>query len=626
MLEFLRSSVSGWVAKGFIGLLVISFGAWGIADVFRADARGAAVSVGDTKVTANEYNFVYRRALNTMSRQFNTQLTPEQARAFGLETRVMGEVVTNAVLDENARILNLGLSEETLARLIGEDPSFRGFDGNFDRDRFQQAIRSAQMRENAYVEQRNQVAIRNQIFEATANGDILPKAFLTAAANYASEERKFDVIVLSEKNLAIDPKPTDSDIEKYFTDNKAKYRAPEYRKIVMIKVEPEDLVGDIDIDAAKVKEDYDSRKDKYGKAERRRIQQIVFKDKAKAEEALKSMADGALFETIVSEMGLKLADLDLGLLKKVDLPDKKMADVAFALELNTASKVIEGAFGPVIVRAIEIEPETVTPFEEVKDKIRQDLALQKAADEVINLQDIVEDLRAGGATLAEIAKKQDLKLRIVEAVDASGAKPDGAVISDLPGSAQLLRGAFAAEIGEETDYLNIGTTGYAWYEVEKSTPARDRTLDEVRDRVTGDWRKAEVSSEIGARATVLKERLSGSDTMVAIASEIGTSVLTSDFLKRSGSTKLLNANAVRAGFSGGDKHVALANGIAEGTQVLLKVVNIKMPDSATLTDVEKRSVNESAGNDILEQLVDQLRTRYGVQVNQSLVRLAQTQL
>ncbi len=625
MLEFLRGSVSGWVAKIFIGLLVISFGVWGIADVFRGNAGGAAVSVGETKVTANEYNLIYRRALGTMSQQFGTQLTPEQARTFGLETRVIGEVVTSAVLDENARILNLGLSKDTLARLIGEDPSFRGFDGNFDRERFQQAIYRARMREEDYIKQRNKTAVRNQIFEAVAQGNLLPKLFIEAAANYTNEERKFELLLLNEKNLEINPTPTDSDIKKYFEDNKLTYKAPEYRKFTIIKVEPEDLVSDIEIDADAVKADYDARITKYTREERRRIQQIVFKDKAAAEEAVKSLKEGTLFETLVSEMKLKLDDLDLGMLKKVDLPDAKVADIAFSLELNETSEVIDGKFGPVIIRATAVEPKSVTPFDEVKDKIKKDLALARAADEVIDLQDAIEDQRAGGATFKELAEKNGLKLRVIEAIDASGKTPDGETISDLPSSANLLRGVFSAEIGEETDYLNVGSAGYAWYDVLSSTPARDRKLDEVSKIVASDWRAAEVAAKIGEKATKFKERLTGGTTLQTIAEEIGSSVQSTEFLKRSGSNEALNANAVRAGFSGGEGHVAIAKGTKPGSQILMQLAESKFPEKANLPDTEKDGLNQSAANDVLEQLVDQLRTKYGVKMNQSLIRLAQTQ-
>ena len=625
MLELLRGSVSGWVAKIFIGLLVLSFGVWGIADVFRVDAGGAVVTVGETKVTAGDYNQIYRRNLNTMSQRFGTQLTPEQARSLGIEVSVLGEIVSGAVLDENARILNLGLSDQTLAVLIGKDPAFRGFDGNFSRDRFQQAIRNAQMREDDYINGRNKVAVRNQIFEATARGDILPKVFYQAAADYTEESRKFDFIQLTAENLNIDPKPAVDDVEKYFKANKAIYAAPEYRKISILKVEPSDVLASIEIDDDAVKQDYDSRKDKYGKAERRRVQQIVFKDKAKAEEAAKSLADGTLFETLIEELKLKIEDLDLGLVKESALPDKKIAEAAFSLELNSTSGVIDGTFGPVIVRATEIEPETITPFEEVKEAIKKDLALAKATDEVISLQDAIEDMRAGGATLGEIASKNGLKLRVVDAVDATGKTPKDETIGDLPNSAQLLRAVFQAEAGEETDYLNVGSSGYAWFDLNKIIAARERTFDEVKERVNADWRTAEIAKALGAKATELKESLTGGKSMLDIAAEIGSSVQSTSFLKRSESVPQINANAVRSGFSGADGNVSISNGITAGSQILLKVAGIKVPDAATLPAADKTRIDEAAGNDVLEQLVDQLRNRYGVEINQPLIQLAQGQ-
>lgn len=625
MIEMLRGSVSGWVAKIFIGLLVLSFGVWGVADVFRTDARGAAVSVGETTVSAIEYNQVYRRTLNSMSRQFGTQLTPEQGRALGIEPRVMGEVVSGAVLDEYARLLNLGLSDDTLARLIGADPAFQDFNGNFDRGRFQQAIRNAQMREDDYINNRNKIAVRNQIFEATARGKILPKTFYTAAATYTNEERKFDYLVLTAKNLAIDPVPTASDVEKYFKDNKANYAAPEYRKIEFISVQPEDLVDQITIEADEIRQDYDSRKDKYGTAERRRVQQIVFSDEDEAAEALEALQDGTIFETLVADLDLKIEDLDLGLISQSEMPDKKVAEAVFALELNATSGVIEGVFGQVIVRATEIVPEVITPFDEVKESIRNQLALQRAGDEVINIQDAVEDLRAGGATLREIARKQNLKLQTVAAVDVAGIGSDGQPVTILPNSIELLRGAFAADVGEETDYLNFGTAGYAWYDVAAITPARDRTLDEVKSEVTADWRRAEIASEIGARASKLKERLDGNDTLTKVAGEIGLEVRSTDFLKRSGSSQALNVNAVRIGFTTKQGQAAIAPGAEEGAQVLLQVASIQQSTTRTLPDDEKTGIERTAGNDVLEQLVDQLRTRFGVKVNRTLVQLAQSQ-
>ena len=134
MLQQLRAGVGSWVAKIFIGLLVISFGVWGIADVFRPGLSNSAMAVGETKVSVEDYISAYSRSLNAMQRNFGKVLTREQARALGVESQVAAELVSGAALDENARLLNLGLSKDTLARLIGQEKAFQDSSGKFSRD------------------------------------------------------------------------------------------------------------------------------------------------------------------------------------------------------------------------------------------------------------------------------------------------------------------------------------------------------------------------------------------------------------------------------------------------------------------------------------------------------------
>ncbi|MCG2601155.1 MAG: ShlB/FhaC/HecB family hemolysin secretion/activation protein, partial [Achromobacter sp.] len=53
------------------------------------------------------------------------------------------------------------------------------------------------------------------------------------------------------------------------------------------------------------------------------------------------------------------------------------------------------------------------------------------------------------------------------------------VYVDLPEQQQLLSEAFQTDVGVENPPINIGATGFLFYEVEDIIPARDRTLDEV---------------------------------------------------------------------------------------------------------------------------------------------------
>ncbi len=64
----------------------------------------------------------------------------------------------------------------------------------------------------------------------------------------------------------------------------------------------------------------------------------------------------------------------------------------------------------------------------------------------------------------------------------------------------------------ENPALNVGSNGFVFYEVEGITPARDRTLDEVRAKVVADWKAAETQSRLSAKAAELEKRLKDGTT------------------------------------------------------------------------------------------------------------------
>jgi peptidyl-prolyl cis-trans isomerase D len=65
----------------------------------------------------------------------------------------------------------------------------------------------------------------------------------------------------------------------------------------------------------------------------------------------------------------------------------------------------------------------------------------------------------------------------------------------------LFNGIFSAEIGLENDPIHLaGGNGYVWYETVSSTPSRERTLDEVRERVVERWRNDQVVARLKEKA------------------------------------------------------------------------------------------------------------------------------
>ena len=88
----MRKASSNWLGKAIMsvvmGVLIISFGVWGIADIFRGFGQSTLAKVGHTEISANEFRQLYTEKLQQISRQFGRPLTTEQARAFGIAATV----------------------------------------------------------------------------------------------------------------------------------------------------------------------------------------------------------------------------------------------------------------------------------------------------------------------------------------------------------------------------------------------------------------------------------------------------------------------------------------------------------------------------------------------------------
>src|SRR6201992_3800228 len=133
MLRGLRKASSNWLGKSImtlvIGGLIVSFGVWGIADIFRGFGQSTVAKVGHIEISANEFRQLYTDRLQQIGRQFGRPLTMEQARAFGIDRQVLKQTIAEAALDEQARRLGLGQSSEETRRMIFSDPNFKGANG-----------------------------------------------------------------------------------------------------------------------------------------------------------------------------------------------------------------------------------------------------------------------------------------------------------------------------------------------------------------------------------------------------------------------------------------------------------------------------------------------------------------
>ncbi len=623
MLRGLRKASSNWLGKvvmaAVVGFLVISFAIWGIGDIFRGFGVSTVAKVGRSEISIEQFRVRYNEQLQQLGRQLGRPITPEQARAFGLEQRTLGQMMASAALDERARQFRLGISDAEVVKQITSDPAFRGFNGQFDHSTFLQRIREIGYTEQRFVFEQRQTTLRRQIAEAVSVGVTPPKAAAAAIDHYRDEERSIEYVTLDGGKVGDVPAPTPEQLAAYFEERKVAFRAPEYRKIQLITLSQQEIASTIEISEEEAKRAYQDRLKLYATPERRHIVQISFANADDAKRASERVTAGLAFDDLAKETEIADRLVDLGTVTKADIIDPAVANAAFDLAEGAVSGPVSGRFGTVMLRVLKTDPPSTKSFAEVESDLKRDIAADRAKAEVNKIRDKIDEELGGGAQLEEIGKKLNLKVRTIEAVDRSGRTPEGEPVADLPAGVDVVNSAFNTEIGNENEALALSGGGFVWYDVVNVTPSRERKLDEVKDRVEARFREDETIKRVNAKTTEIIGKLKSGASLAEVAAAEGLMVEAKSGLRRQGGAQL-PPRVITEVFRTAKDQVGSAEGQTATDRVIFRVADIKMPtfdansaDAKRLIDQLKDAYND----DLLSQYVARLESDIGTDVNQN---------
>ncbi|MDE1991367.1 MAG: SurA N-terminal domain-containing protein [Rhizobiaceae bacterium] len=627
MFDVLRKIAQTWVAKGLMLILAAAFGIWGVErSLIGGSGSDTVVTVADQNINVNEFRLAYRRQIQAISQQLRMQVTPEQARAFGIGQQTVAQLVAGASLDQLASDMNLGLSKDKLAQLIGDDPAFKAANGSFDRQKFESLLQNSQINPDDYIKERSKVAVRSQIVEAVSNGFSAPKILVDAVKQYHDEKRSIDYLLLTNANIDPIKAPAEDVLSKWFDGVKTRYRAPEYRKLAYVKLQAEDIADPASVTDDAVRAEFEKRKDSYTTPATRTIEQLNFANKDLAEAAEDALKTGTTFDQLVTDQGKTPADVALGTFTKDQVPDPAIAQAAFAVtKEGGTTPVVDGSFGPVILRVTNVKDETAKNFDDVKEDVRKQVAIKNAAAEIDSIHDKFEDLRGSGTSLEDAAKQLNLKVVTIDSIDATGLDQSGNEVKDLPSKQQLLAEAFKADQGSNSPPLTVGNDGYVWYDVLNITPDHDRPLSEVHEKAVADWTAEQQKVALAAKAAELKQEAQKGKSLADIAAPLGIAVESKADVTRTTDDPVLGRGGVAGAFSGPVDTVANAVGADDTTQILFKVTDVNdnpTTDALNNDDQQAASIANAAGDDILDQMVSSLQSKYSVTVNQNLAEQA----
>ena len=281
---------------------------------------------------------------------------PNRPRTLGLDRIVITQLISDVALDERVRALGLNVSDAEVIKRITSDSSFQGPNGQFDRFRFEQIIRQAGYTEARFISEQRRQMLRRQLATTIVSGNVVSKAMIEAANRYQNEQRAIEYLLLDRSRAGDIAPPTPEVLAKYFDERKVLFRAPEYRKLLIVSLIPSEQAPWIEISDADIKAAYESRRSRYVTPERRHIQQIVFPTEVDAKAAAERIAKGETFAEIAKERGLTEKDIDLGTLTKSAVIDPAVADAAFGLKEGEVQPRYRAALAPRSCRSSRSSP------------------------------------------------------------------------------------------------------------------------------------------------------------------------------------------------------------------------------------------------------------------------------
>ncbi|NVK18099.1 MAG: SurA N-terminal domain-containing protein [Methylocystaceae bacterium] len=616
MLDGFRKHSNSIIVKALLFLLIASFAAWGVGDMLRPATQGNSIgTVGGIDVSAQEVFNDFQREMNRMRQLTGDQGVNEQLSLM-IGNSVVERAINRTLLEVNADDMGVAISDDLVAKSIRETEAFQE-DGQFSRIRFEQILFSNQLTEDQYIELVRGDLAREQIISALVSGATMPKAVAQDLYKHRQEQRSAQVVRISQDNVGEIAAPSDEEVRKYYDDNIDKFMAPEYRSISLLHIKPQDVAKNIDVPLEKIENLYTERQEDLKKPERRSVEQMVFTSEEEANTAIAQMKEGKAFEAVAKDVfGLEQDSLLLGDVTKEELPEE-LRDAVFALEKDGISEPIQSMLGWHVARVTTITESVNPEFDEVKDQLRDELAIEMAADELYAISNDVEDALGGGATIEEAAKTAGYDLKSIAFVDAQGLDKDGKA-TEIVSNPTILQEIFELSMNAEPSMKDDDLGGYFMVRVDAIEETKARSFEAVKDQAANMVLTDKKLNAAKEKADALLAAVKGGTKLEEAAQAAGFEVSIEEGFTRfdSGLPKSVITDLFAA------KVNEAVNGESPDGYVVAVLSEIK-PLSGSANDAAINALQAELTNgmtsDLQGQFVNALRGRYSVSVDRSVV-------
>ncbi|WP_313124123.1 peptidylprolyl isomerase [Pseudescherichia sp.] len=588
MMDNLRAAANHVVLKIILGLIIVSFILTGVGNYLIGGNNNYAAKVNGQEIGRSQFENAVAAERNRMQQQLGEQfseLAGNEAYMKSMRQQVLSRLIDEALLDQYAHHLGLGISDEQVKRAIFSTQAFQN-NGKFDNARYNALVNQMGMTADQYAQALRNQLTSQQLINAVAGTDFMLKGETDELAALVAQQRLVRTATIDVNALAQQQTASDQEIASYYEQNKNSFIAPEQFRVSYIKLDAASMqqnASDEEIQAY-----YDQHQDQFTQPQRNRYSVIQTKTEDEAKAVLDQLSKGADFATLAKE---KSADIisarnggDMGWLEDATTPEElKKAGLK---EKGQLSGVIKSSVGFLVARLDDVQPAQVKPFNDVHDELAAKVKQEKGLDAYYALQQKVSDAASNdNESLAGAEQAAGVK-----AVETGWFGRDNLPqeLNFKPVADAIFGGALVGENGtpgNNSDIITVDGDRAFVLRVSEHKAEAVKPLEEVKAQVSDivKHNKAEQQAKLNADKLLAELKAGKGDEALKAA---GLSFGEPKTLSRTGQDPLSQA-AFTLALPAKDKPVYGVANDMQGNVVLLALDEVK---AGTMPDAQKKAM------------------------------------
>lgn len=486
MMDSLRTAANSVVLKIIFGIIIVSFILTGVSSYLIGGNSTYAAKVNGQEISRPQFENAVASERNRMQQQLGDQfseLASNENYMTTMRQQVLNRLIDEALLDQYAKHLNLGISDAQVKQAIFQTQAFQS-NGKFDNDRFNGIVNQMGMNADQYAQALRNQLVTQQLINAIVGSEFMLPGETNQLAALVSQQRVVREATIDVNALAAKQQVSDQEITGYYEQNKNQFVAPEQFRVSYIKMDAasmQETASDSDIQSY-----YDQHQDQFTQPQRVRYSVIQTKTEADAKAALDEINKGANFADVAKAKSTDIISAknggDMGWLEASTTPDElKNAGLK---DKGQLSGVIKSSVGFLVARLDDVEPAKVKPLADVHDDIAAKVKQEKALDAYYALQQKVSEAASNdNETLAGAAQVAGMK--VVE-TDWFGHDNLPAELNFKPVSDAIFNGGLVGENGtpgSNSDIITVDGDRAFVLRVSEHKAEAVKPLAEVKDQV-----------------------------------------------------------------------------------------------------------------------------------------------